>query len=117
MDYFFLAINISICIFIIVGSFIYAIKVKSKYRWVKLFWGLEILVYLGILLWTLFGGHPTKEMQYLSMILPLSALAYGVIVAFARLKELAIYMELEKKFNGELEQWVKELTKSKLNEE
>jgi hypothetical protein len=101
-----LLINIFFCLFIIIGSFLYFWRIKSKYRWVKLFWGLEMLVYILILVWSVLGGHTSQETQILFAMLPLSSLSYGLIVAFSRAKEANIIYELEKKLNGELEKWV-----------
>jgi uncharacterized membrane protein HdeD (DUF308 family) len=101
-----LFINILLCAFIIVGSFIYFLKNKSKFRWVKLFWALEISVYLFILVWTALGCHVTLLVQYLAMMLPLTAIMYGLITAFARSKEISLYYKLEEKFNGQLERWI-----------
>lgn len=101
-----LLINMLLCVFIIVGSFIYFLKIKSQYRWIKLAWSLELLVYLGILIWTLMGGRTTILVQYLFAMLPLSALAYGLVSAFSRKKEAEIVAKLEEKLNGEMEAWV-----------
>jgi len=108
IDSFLLLTSILLAIFVIVSSFIYSHKVKTKYRWVKLFWGIEITVYMLLLLWTFFGGTPTRTTQYLSMLLPLSCLACGMVVAFARLKEEQFIHYMQRKLNGEFEKWVEE---------
>lgn len=101
-----LSFNILVTLLIVILSFYYFYTTKTKYRWVKLFWGLEILVYLLILLISIFGGHVTKTTQYLSMLLPLSCLLYGLVVSFTRKKEEKFFSELLEKHNGELERWM-----------
>jgi hypothetical protein len=107
-----LIINILVCIAVSTGSFWYFKIVKSKYRWIKLFWGLEMLVYTIILLWTLLGGSPNLYTQYIAMLLPTTALLYGLVSAFTRNKEMKYVVLLEEKLNGDFERRMKEIVQS-----
>lgn len=96
-----------------IGSFWYFKVVKSKYRWIKLFWGLQMLVFTLIIVFTIVtSGAPNISIQFMALLLPTTALFYGLISAFSRQKELEYIAALEEKLNGDMHAWLEENIKN-----
>jgi hypothetical protein len=108
MDMILFYFNMLLAVFIVVGSFLYFIKTKTKYRWIKLFWGLEMMAYLAIYMFILFGGNISRTTMFLTASLPLTALVYGLVSAFSRVKESELLNQLIDELNGQTEEWVRQ---------